>query len=356
MPAISEFLQYCTKKSTRQAYTSALCSYLRITLGLSVTKENLDELWNIYLFSGRNIMHDLQLFPEKCKNHNLSPKTINLYFQVTLLYLRECGLASDEAQLRRLKKIRPKNRPITREAELTREIIRTILVHADVRQRAEILIAASSGMRIGEILRITFDDINLTASPEEIYIPSHITKNETSRTVFISKEAAVALREWIFVRNGPHMLKGKEPAADNRIFPYSVTNETAKLNRLLQASGTYRIDPQTRRSLIHFHSFRKFFLTEFKLAASAEVAEELAGHTGYLSGSYRRLSKRDMQEEYRKAEMRLTIGENTGETTSDQITDIHEEMQRITNQLKQIRTEYQLLRTRISNESLLPEE
>ncbi|MDR0980975.1 MAG: hypothetical protein LBL85_04270, partial [Methanocalculaceae archaeon] len=90
---------------------------------------------------------------------------------------------------------------------------------------------------------------------------------------------------------------------------------STKLNRIFRTSGTYRIDPVIRRSLIHFHSFRKFFLTEFKLSASAEVAEELAG-----------------------------------------ITDIHEEMQRITNELKQIRTEYRLLCTRISAESVLPEE
>ena len=355
MPTTSEFLHYCIKKSTRQTYTSALCGYIRMTLDVAAAKDNLDEVWNTYLSSGRNIRQDLQLFPEKCKTHGLSPKTINLYLQVALLYLKECGFTVDAAQLRRLRKIRPKNRPITRETELTRETIRTILSCADVRLRAEILIAASSGMRIGEILQITFDDINLTVSPAEIYIPAHITKNETSRTTFISSEAAVALQEWVTLRNSHPTLKGKNPEQDKRLFPYSATNETTKLKRSLRLSGAYHTDPQTKRSRIHFHSFRKFFLTEFKLAASSEVAEELAGHTGYLSASYRRLSKPDMQKEYRKAEPRLTIGAIAADTGSrphpPHPAHLRLEMQRLTTELEQIQTEYQLLCARLITEA-----
>lgn len=142
-------------------------------------RRNLDELWNTALSSSRDIRQDLRQFPEKCRGHGPSPKTIHLYLQVTILYLRECGLTADEAPLRRIKKPVQKTATLPREMELTRETIRTVLSCTDLRMRAEILIAASSEMRIGEILRITFHDINLTARPAEIYIPAHITKNET---------------------------------------------------------------------------------------------------------------------------------------------------------------------------------
>lgn len=357
MVTTSEFLQYCTKTSTRQTYTSALRTYLRITLDTPIPKDSLNQKWILYLNSGRNIWQDLLQFPEKGKNLHLSPKTINLYLQVILLYLGDCGIIVEPQKLRRLRKRCPKNYPLTHDTILTCGTIQTLLQHADTRQRAEILIAVSSGVRIGELLRVTFDDIDLTTTPAEIHIPAAITKNETPRTTFISSEAAEALQDWLIVRKDRSSMRGKNPDTDNRIFPYSPAHESKKFQHLLKKSGKHQIDPNTRRSLIHFHSFRKFFLTEFKLAASAEVAEELAGHTGYLSGSYRRLSKQDMQEEYRKAEPRLTITTNASNTSRrTHPSYLHQEMQRITAELEQIQTEYRILCARISAESASLEE
>lgn len=308
----SEFLQDCAKLPTYKTYRSALNQYLSLTLNTPINKENLDFSWEHYLKTRHNVMEDLVNFPKKCKTlaRPLSPKTVNLYLQITLMYLKECGVSIDETQTRRLKKTRPKNRAVSREAELDRTVIRKILSHADTRQRAEILIAVSSGMRIGEILGITATDLNLAAVPAEIYIPATIAKNDTARTVFISREAKNALEGWLAVRDTElRRKKSRNSVPDTRIFPYSAANEIARFNALLRQSGTYSADPQTRRAQIHYHSFRKFFLTEFKLAAAAEVAEELAGHTGYLSQSYRRLSRQTMRGEYLKAEQALTMSE-----------------------------------------------
>ncbi len=310
MPTPTEFLQYCSKQSTQRTYRTALLQYLQITLNTRIHHEELNDLWDNYLASLRNIHEDLLNFCAKCKTlaRPLSPKTVNLYLQITLMYLKECGVFIDETQTRRLKKTRPKNRAVSREAELDRTVIRKILSHADTRQRAEILIAVSSGMRIGEILRITVADLNLAVVPAEIYIPAMIAKNDTARTVFISREAKSALEEWLAVRDTElKRKKSRNSVPDARIFPYSAANEIARFNAVLRHSGTYSVDPQTRRAQIHYHAFRKFFLTEFKLVAAEEVAEELAGHTGYLSQSYRRLSRQAMREEYLKAESALTV-------------------------------------------------
>jgi len=58
---------------------------------------------------------------------------------------------------------------------------------------------------------------------------------------------------------------------------------------------------------IHFHLFRKFFMSQMKLAISSEIVELLAGHDGYLSSSYRRYTKDQVITEYLKGEHLITI-------------------------------------------------
>ena len=59
-----------------------------------------------------------------------------------------------------------------------------------------------------------------------------------------------------------------------------------------------------------------------------------------------------MQDEYRKAEMRLTIGAIAADTGSrPHFASLHQEMQRLTTELEQIRTAYQLLCARLITEA-----
>lgn len=306
--SISEFLSFSACDSTKNTYRSAFKKYLTLTLDIEISNHNLDKQWSDYINSNRDIISDIAHFPvicRRCKNTSLSPKTVNLYQQVIILYLRECGIIPYELYSRQIKKYRPKNCAISKESELTHEILKQLISSADDRLRAEILIAVSSGMRIGEILKINLSNIDLSKRPAEFYLPSNITKNNRSRMVFISDEAKRATEKWLEVRMNQNCYS--RIRNDSRLFPYSPSNETLRLKNLLRDIGHYEEDSHTHRSTIHFHLFRKFFLTEFKLAASIEVAEELAGHKTYLSDSYRRLSITEKRQEYLKAEPRLTV-------------------------------------------------
>ena len=235
------------------------------------------------------------------------PKTVRLYGQTVLMYLRECGIDLPERHLRRIKRSLPANHPISREAELDANKIRILLQHSDLRMKAIITIALSSGMRIGEILKFKTSDVNFETTPVEIYLSGDITKTKQPRKVFISSQAADYLKEWLTETDAEKK--------DQICFPYSTSTEITRLKKLLKKCDMYDKDPRTGRTTIHFHLFRKFFLTEFKLVASAEAAEELAGHKGYLDESYRRLTQKQLREEYLKAETRLTI-DIDGDTAS----------------------------------------
>ncbi|MDO5843938.1 MAG: tyrosine-type recombinase/integrase [Methanocorpusculum sp.] len=303
----SEFLEFTPKRSTKSTYETALKRYLEITFETKIRYSELDKLWINYLKSKRDINNDFIIFSSVCKNKlSLAPKTLHLYSKIVLMYLKYCGVELTPNAQRQLKNFNPKNRPISKEAELTKEKIRIMASSADTRLRAEILTAVSSGMRIGELLGFKISNIDFSVSPVEIYLFENITKNKTARKVFISGEAAEALKKWLSVRENE--LKRKvAPSDENRCFPYSVSNEISRLKHLLVKTRLYETDSRTNRATIHFHMFRKFFLTEFKLAASEEVAEELAGHQGYLSSSYRRITASSMKAEYKKAEPYLTI-------------------------------------------------
>ena len=313
----TEFLETVINSSTRNTYETALLRYIEVLTSQKIEDRDLDELWLDYLSLTSNPSSDVLLFVSQSQSLHLSPKTIRLYGQIVIMYLKEAGIEIPNKVLRTLRSQTPINRPISREAELNKNVLQTIIINADLRMKTEILIAISSGMRIGEILNFQIQDINLNTRPAEIYLRPESTKDKTARTVFISHESAETLQHWLECRK-KLISNGKIKTTDNRCFPYAKSTEIAKIKKLLEKCSLLDTDEQTHRTTIHFHLFRKYFLTEFKLAASAEVAEELAGHTGYLSESYRRLTKKAMQEEYLKAEGRLTIG-----TTHTESNDIH---------------------------------
>lgn len=315
MYKLSDFLKSLPSASTKKTYGVALSRYLEILSDAKIPGDELDSAWEKYLTNISKPGEDLVLFTHKAKNvHHLSPKTIRLYGQIAVMYLKEAEIAIPNKAVRTLRTQTPANRPISQEAELNKDILLTLINHASPRMKTEILISLSSGMRIGEILSFTISDINLNTTPAEIYLRADITKNKTARTVFISKETADTLLHWLECRE-TLVSMGKIHPNETRCFPYARSTEIAKFKRLLKKCSLFETDKQTHRTTIHFHLFRKYFLTEFKLAASAEVAEELAGHSGYLSESYRRLTKKTMQDEYQKAERNLTVGRGDSDLT-----------------------------------------
>lgn len=315
----SELFRNLHAGSTQKIYMHALKKYLEILGSKQIGCASLDHEWESYLSSNPNFTADFVTFLNKAgSEYGLMPKTVRLYGQTVLMYLRECGTVIPDRDLRRIKRCLPSNHPISREAELDANKIRKLLQHSDLRMKAIITIALSSGMRIGEILKFKTTDINYETMPVEIFLSSEITKTKQPRRVFISSQAAGYLKRWLAESNCSN--------SDGICFPYSTSTEITRLKKLLKKCDMYDKDPRTGRSTIHFHLFRKFFLTEFKLVASAEAAEELAGHKGYLDESYRRLTQKQLREEYLKAETRLTIDLDADEDKyKDNISDNYDE-------------------------------
>jgi integrase len=259
------------------------------------------------------------------------PKTIKSYMNAIRQYLLFCcDIDLDTKERKMLRNHMPKgNRARTKEDELTRDKIRQILLHCDVRMKALILLLESSGVRIGEALQLRVNDVTLDAIPPVIYVRGETSKEGDYRITFLSGEAAEAVREWLKVRES-YMLdaarrtkmnishsRGKHNVAWSRepemhtedsLFPFGHTSTTKGLTLVLKRVGLYSKDPSTGISSIHPHMFRKYFLSQVKASGMPDaIAETLVGHSTYLSDAYRRYTSQQLAEAYTKAEPALLI-------------------------------------------------
>jgi ribosome modulation factor len=167
--------------------------------------------------------------------------------------------------------------------------------------------------RIDELLQVTVRDCDLGASPAEIQVRGQYTKTGSPRVVFISGEAAGAVREWLKVRDAREDLAIARSAGlapkrrDNRLFPYTAKAVRTAWLGAVRRAGLLDVDPATNRTTLHLHMLRKYFHSQMKLGCPEEVVEALMGHEGYLSGAYRRYTKKELAAHYQKAEMLVTI-------------------------------------------------
>ncbi|MEM2027605.1 MAG: site-specific integrase [Candidatus Bathyarchaeia archaeon] len=75
--------------------------------------------------------------------------------------------------------------------------LRQILNHMDAKGRSLFLVLASSGMRIGEALKLMVEDVDLASEPPRINIRGEYTKTGNPRIAFISSEAKETIQEWL---------------------------------------------------------------------------------------------------------------------------------------------------------------
>lgn len=224
------------------------------------------------------------------------------------------------------------------------EEIKQILNYCDIRTKAIIMVALSSGMRISEATSILPTDVYLKETPTRINIRAEIAKNGKRRTTFITSEATEILKEWLrakdkFIakamkhlnfKNMAHLKDKEKP----EIFPYSPHRIREAFNSACASAGFtgktenkgdfdldkyYKKDHKFSRGRrkLHFHNLRKFFRTYF---GNSDLAEHLMGHTGYLS-TYRAYNDKQLSKEYLKHMENVTIYER-----SPDLSETHEKM------------------------------
>lgn len=196
---------------------------------------------------------------------------------------------------RRLKRRITGNSPLTQDEIPTNVQLRQILMNMPISGRALFSTLASSGARIGEVMRLKDSDIDLDAAPAKITIPAMLTKTKTARITFISKETKGFIMEYKRI-NGSGML-----------FPFSMKTAQSMWGTALSQTKMDQKDSTTSRLLLHPHSLRKYFRT-IGGKINRDATEVLMGHKGNPNDpAYRKLSQEDLIAFYKRLEPLITV-------------------------------------------------
>src|SRR5208337_1443503 len=239
-----------------------------------------------------------------------SGQTVRQRLAILRAYFTENGVQFKGMEMKVLNARRhtePEDKP------LEPETLQKMMDITDERGRAFISVLISTGMRAGEASMLLLSDVK----GDTITIPGKIAKNGHGGKVYLTAEAREYLDIWLknrdeFIRLSDihadvfakHEISPARPEHDDRLFASGYTALNAMFRRLYRKvdgeKGTYR-------GRVTPHSCRKYFRTHAVKTMDLDIVERIMRHTGYLTGSYVRLTDEDIRKAFHSGEAALYI-------------------------------------------------
>ncbi|MGA2917500.1 tyrosine-type recombinase/integrase [Methanoregula sp.] len=323
---IAAFVNSYSNTGTGNGYKNAIESFLRCMNGLPKKSENgtkgnydYELLFDQYLADKkRDHDEDFTKFANCLKAECASLLSARQRMTFARRILEDNGAKFKSKTVRDLKR-EMKGGAGTVDKVMTANVIESAMKELDLKGRALVFTLASSGARLNEILSLKLSDVDFESKPVKLTLRN--TKNKQTRFTFITTEAAQCVKAWLekreqylvgasrrnagLVRAG---ICGEKDTDSDLLFPLTDSAVNALWENALKAAGLYSQDEQTGRNQYRIHSFRKFFISQLSMAGQKTLAEHLAGHAGYLDGSYRRIDEEAAGKAYLAVQHVLTIG------------------------------------------------
>ncbi len=332
--------------ATKRTYESSLKrfkEFLRISYNLDLI-QLLQKIKESAELDSIEVLDDYYTYLSQCKRPGkdklgYSAVSIKNYLKVAKEFLNGegCKIYNEDVKQRfRLPRV-----VVVYQKGLTKEIINRLVRLANPKLAACILVACSSGMRLGEIVQLKLSDFDFTTNPTIIIIQAETTKTREARITHISSEATKALKDYLtrlippkknddYVFLLQHKDRIKLAKNDNRSdriehlesqlafitseerYAKSVAttchNLQQQLHRVIRDNPELNKKSENDRSEIHFHAFRYFFKTQVTDAHESDFAEALMGHKS-LKLVYYRQNDKARSKTYLDAEHALTIAD-----------------------------------------------
>lgn len=190
----------------------------------------------------------------------------------------------------------------------TVEEIRRILAWGKLRTKALILVLASSGIRLGEAIRLKVKDVDFNSKPVRVRLsPKVASKTGQGRIAYISDEAAEYLKQYLGQRiNEPETWVFPSEADETRHM--SEDRAWRTIIECVEKAGLGKSKETTihGRRKIHPHSFRKFFYSRVVGVIGETAAHAMMGHGSYMKTYYKR-TEEERARDYLKCMPHLTI-------------------------------------------------
>ncbi len=242
----------------------------------------------------------LEAFLESEQDRGMKPMTVKgrlACLRAFLRFLIEQNVVRQEVLARPIAVKVPDSLPRAIVAEDIRQILSVI---DNTRNRAMVLLLLRTGMRIGELLALRLQDLDLTE--QKVFI-AETNKTVLGRVVYFSADAKEALLAW---------LKAKDPRADVVFYGRKYQALTYAAARQMFVKYLDRAGLRHKRYTIH--CLRHTYASELLNAGMRlECLQPLMGHTSIeVTRRYARLTDKTREEEYFKAMALIQKGEIDG--------------------------------------------
>ncbi len=222
-------------------------------------------------------------------------QTINVYIAAIRHFLLANGIKLDREELKN-RVLLPRHYSQFEDRIPTKEELKLMYHTADLTTRTLLVVLVSTGMRIGEALKVKVEDLHLDHDPPYIRLRPEYCKGKRGRIVLLTPEAVDLLKQYIRVKG---LREG------DLLFNLSYNSAWGRLRRVFDNVDTRTVG---RRYILHPHSLRKYFRTMLAVAGvHKDFINKLMGHKDYLSENYIRENLEMVKREYAKAIPYLTI-------------------------------------------------
>jgi integrase/recombinase XerD len=288
---LEAYLRYVCRRNRRPKTLEG--SYTNIVLFLGMIRDkgktSIDEITK----------EDVEAFLEHEQDRGIMITTIStklVCVRAFLRYLVDEEIVSPNVLGRRIRLQLPDRLPRAMDPDDLQKLL-SVIDHT--RDRAMILVLLRTGMRIGELLNTKVMDVHLKERRIEIY---EAEKTRLGRVVYLSADAADALRGWLKIRDEQNENLFYCGGKSGRMC-YS-TARTVLVRYLVKADLTnkgYTV-----------HTLRHTFATELLNAGMRlECLQVLLGHRGIEeTRRYARLTDKTREDDYFKAMSRIERGDN----------------------------------------------
>jgi len=236
---------------------------------------------------------DLEAFIEHLQDVGLKASTVSSrvkQLKALVRFLIEEGVVAPQVLLKRLTVKVPEPLPRAIPPDELRSLLTVI---DDVRNRAMILLLLRTGMRIGELLSTTVNEVLMGERKILIF---EAQKNRLGRVVYFSDDARDALTVW---------LRKRDPQKEYLF--YARGRNTMCYTTARTMFHRYLLKARLDHKSYTLHSLRHTFATELLNAGMRlECLQVLLGHASLqMTRRYARLSDRTREQEYFKAMERI---------------------------------------------------
>jgi len=316
--AWSNFCNGFRSEETRRSYSKKLMDFLRFA-GL-----NPSDVVAIAIYEPKKLEHLLLQYIQELRGRGLSGSTIRQHFQ-SIRHFLVMNDAENSIGWSKLSKLMPKAKKIGLDRAPTKEEIRRLLQHADIRMKALILLLVSSGVRIGSVEHLRWRHVSEVLHNGKRFARLVVpwSKGDVSYITFITPEAYETLLEYKRVRES----EGEEIGPDSPLFrvakwskasvgekgrPLPASSKVLRneLHMLWLKAGLREPSDGRQHEVKAVHGFRKFFATRLENAGVGRlIVETFMGHNISVASNYYKPSEKELLEQYAKAIPELTISE-----------------------------------------------